>query len=90
MEIGNLKYINLNIESNLYYYYLIENVELFNKFNINNIDNIKCKVLKKFFNHLEEKYKCKIKNIEDFKWDYIYYEIEIKNVLFDLIEEVIY
>ncbi len=88
MNIDKKSYIKLNIKENLFFYFLKDddlNKELIlNKKLLMNLVN---KIYDKFLIYLSEKYnkKC-VNNIED----YIYYEINIENILFNIIEDIIF
>jgi len=88
MIIDNKEYIKLKIREILYYYILKDYDDL--KSNIDN-KKIENKIYINFIRYLSKKYNIKkIIEINDFRDEIIYNEINVENILFDIIEECIY
>ena len=87
MIIENKEYIKIRIKENLYFYYLKDKDLKFNDKNILSLEN---KIYFKFLEYIEKEYKLKIKEINNLKEDIIYFEINNKNILLDIIEDNIY
>ena len=100
MIIENKEYIKINIKEKLYYYLILDFKDLVNKDLNNNkdldlfdkkINKLENKIFRNFINYLSKEYKInKIKDLNNFKEEFIYYEINKNNILLDLIEEVLY
>jgi len=87
MIIENKEYIKIRIKENLYFYYLKDKDLKFNDKNILSLEN---KIYFKFLEYIEKEYKLKIEEINNLKEDIIYFEINNKNILLDIIENNIY
>ena len=90
MRIANKEYIDLEIERNLNYYILQDIVNLKHLTDDNHKEQVEIDIYEAFIKHLEQKYSCEITDIERFKEDIIYFEIQNENILFNLIEQELY
>ena len=92
MRIENKEYIKLNISENLYFYIIkdYENLKYLISEKNFKLKNIERKIYFKFLEYIEKEYNLKIKEINNIKEDLIYYEIKENNILFNIIEDLIY
>ena len=97
MRIENKIYIIDKIRENIYYYFLVDKDlirELNKEKKIKEVDYFFIleekvnKIYLDFIKYLEGEYKIKIEDINNFREDYIYYEID--RILGDIIEDNIY
>ena len=87
MRIDNKEYIKLNIKESLYYY-IIKDYENLKDIDLNKVER---KIYLDFIKYISKEYKIKlIKEINNFKEDLIYYEINKNNILLNIIEDNIY